>query len=99
MKFYPAEKYQSKCEKLYQRYKKIISNILPNAQIEHIGSSAIPNCISKGDLDIYVSVKKTEHEHTIKQLEGIEFTVKQDTLRTDELCMLEDAKVAIQLIP
>ncbi|CAM3485341.1 hypothetical protein PAMA111031_04255 [Paraphotobacterium marinum] len=42
--------------KLFEKYKNKIQSILPKAKIEHIGSSSIPNAISKGDLDILIGV-------------------------------------------
>lgn len=57
MVFLEPEQYQQRCAQLFNSYQKDISALLPFAKIEHIGSSAIPNAISKGDLDIYVEVK------------------------------------------
>ncbi|UAA83772.1 GrpB family protein [Acinetobacter baumannii] len=70
-------------------YRKQISALLPSAQIEHIGSSAIPNAFSKGDLDIYIEVLPDQFEFAIEQLKTLNFIEKQNTLRTNELCMLE----------
>ncbi|MDB9681181.1 GrpB family protein, partial [Acinetobacter baumannii] len=54
MIFFEPEQYQKRCTQLFNLYRKQISALLPSAQIEHIGSSAIPNAFSKGDLDIYI---------------------------------------------
>ena len=54
MKFHQAKSYQPKCKEIYQHYKTEIKKLLSNARAEHIGSFSIPNCISKGDLDIFV---------------------------------------------
>ncbi|WP_368572539.1 GrpB family protein, partial [Acinetobacter baumannii] len=56
MIFFEPEQYQQRCTQLFSLYRKQISALLPSAQIEHIGSSAIPNAFSKGDLDIYIEV-------------------------------------------
>jgi len=101
MIFLEPEQYQQRCAQLYNSYKKDISTLLPFAKIEHIGSSAIPNVISKGDLDIYVEVKPEHFEFTIAQLKTLNFIEKQNTLRTDELCMLESLNnddVAFQIV-
>lgn len=101
MKFYPAKDYQARCKKKYDAYKANISQVLPDAQVEHIGASSVPNCISKGDLDIYVAVELIHHQESIAIIKKIGFSIKQDTHRTEELCMLEsnnDDDVAIQLI-
>lgn len=101
MIFLEAEQYQQKCTQLYNLYQKDISTLLPLARIEHIGSSAIPNAISKGDLDIYVEVKPDQFEFAITQLKTLNFVEKQNTLRTHELCMLESLNnddVAFQIV-
>ena len=37
-----------------------VSTVLPDASIEHIGSSAVPGSLTKGDVDIMVLVDETE---------------------------------------
>ncbi|MFV5343765.1 GrpB family protein [Acinetobacter oleivorans] len=101
MVFLEPEQYQQRCAQLFNSYHKDISTLLPFAKIEHIGSSAIPNAISKGDLDIYVEVKPDQFEFAIAQLKTLNFIEKQNTLRTDELCMLESLNkddVAFQIV-
>ncbi|MCK0913353.1 GrpB family protein [Acinetobacter pittii] len=101
MIFLEPEQYQQRCTQLFNSYQKEISTLLPFAKIEHIGSSAIPNAISKGDLDIYVEVKSDQFEFAIAQLKTLNFIEKQNTLRTHELCMLESLNnddVAFQIV-
>ncbi|HCO07773.1 MAG TPA: hypothetical protein DIT34_05555 [Acinetobacter ursingii] len=101
MKFYNAQDYQLQCEDRFRHYQTCIHEILPLAKIEHIGSSAIPNTISKGDLDIYIEVMSDQFEFAIEQLKTLNFIEKQNTLRTHELCMLEsmnDDEVAFQIV-
>ena len=101
MIFLEPEQYQQRCAQLFNSYQKDISTLLPFAQIEHIGSSAIPNAISKGDLDIYIEVMSEQFEFAIEQLKTLNFIEKQNTLRTHELCMLESLNnddVAFQIV-
>lgn len=101
MVFLEPDQYQQRCAQLFNSYKKDISSLLPFAKIEHIGSSAIPNAISKGDLDIYVEVGPDQFEFAIAQLKTLNFIEKQNTLRTDELCMLKSLNnddVAFQIV-
>ena len=101
MIFLEPEQYQKNCVQLFNSYQKDISTLLPYAKIEHIGSSAIPNAISKGDLDIYIEVMPEQFEFAIEQLKTLNFIEKQNTLRTDELCMLESLNnddVAFQVV-
>ncbi|SSV82035.1 Uncharacterised protein family (UPF0157) [Acinetobacter pittii] len=71
MIFLEPEQYQQRCAQLFNSYKKDISTLLPFAKIEHIGSSAIPNAISKGDLDIYVEVKPDQFKFAIERLKHL----------------------------
>lgn len=101
MIFLEPEQYQQRCTQLFNSYQKDISTLLPFAKIEHIGSSAIPNAISKGDLDIYIEVIPEQFKFAIEQLKTLNFIEKQNTLRTDELCMLESLNnddVAFQIV-
>ncbi|KQQ76627.1 GrpB family protein [Acinetobacter sp. Leaf130] len=101
MIFLEPEQYQKKCAQLFNSYQKDISTLLPFVRIEHIGSSSIPNAISKGDLDIYIEVKPEQFEVAIEGLKTLNFIEKQNTLRTHELCMLESLNnddVAFQIV-
>lgn len=100
MKFLEAKEYQSGCESKYQYYKSKVQELLPEARVEHIGSSSILDAVSKGDLDILVCVDKPKLESAIEVLKQLHFFEKQNTLRTDELCMLEsfDRDIAFQVV-
>lgn len=101
MVFLEPEQYQQRCAQLFNSYQKDISTLLPFAKIEHIGSSAIPNAISKGDLDIYIEVMSEQFKFAIERLKTLNFIEKQNTLRTHELCMLESLNnddVAFQIV-
>jgi GrpB-like predicted nucleotidyltransferase (UPF0157 family) len=102
MIFYSTEEYQQSCETLFARYNVDIQKLLPNARVEHVGSSSIPNAISKGDLDIFVGVDISQLDYSVKLLSStMKLQEKIDTLRTQELCMLEstsDDGVALQVV-
>lgn len=59
------------------------------ARLDHVGASAIPGALSKGDLDICVVVEASEHAAAVVVLQGLGYAIKPDTLRTPELCMLQ----------
>jgi GrpB-like predicted nucleotidyltransferase (UPF0157 family) len=42
----------------FETHRRRIAGLLPSAEIQHIGSTAIPGALSKGDLDIAVRVAK-----------------------------------------
>ena len=101
MKFYKADEYQAYCEALYRKYELEIATLLPDAVIEHIGTSSIPNAVSKGDLDILVGVDGRKLEKAVKLFSTLGFNEKSNTLRTPELCMLKSNSgedVAFQVV-
>lgn len=101
MVFYTPEQYQINCHKGFNHYKRKIQQLLPHVRVEHIGASAIPQAISKGDLDIFIGVEANELECAVKALKQLGFVEKLDTLRTAHLCMLESAvgeDIALQVV-
>ena len=79
-----------------------VSNLVPGGRIEHIGSSAIPGAISKGDLDVCLIVPQAAHANAVSRLIAHGYHEQQDTLRTPELCMLNSpagaAEHAVQVV-
>ena len=102
MIIHPPSDYQPLAQKVFDEVRTVLRPLLPTARIEHVGSSSVPGAISKGDLDICVSVSAIDFEATLEKLQTLGYTVKGDTLRTEQLCMLEaprkDISLAIQLI-
>lgn len=99
MQFFSQSEYQERVESAFSVLKKKLSEALPWAEIEHIGSSAIKGAVSKGDLDVLVRINRDEFPAAIQIIESLGFSIKQDTLRTESLCMLQGSgDTAIQLI-
>ncbi len=100
MDFHHADQYQTWCHKKFIYYQTQVLNLLPDARVEHIGSSSIPGAISKGDLDIFVGVHRDDHQNAVLTLTSLGFREKLETLRTPELCMLESdsENIALQVV-
>jgi GrpB-like predicted nucleotidyltransferase (UPF0157 family) len=100
MIFHEPANYQENCVALFDEHKEIVHRLLPGAKIDHIGASVIEGAISKGDLDILVAVDFDVHSSSVETLENAGFTIKKDTLRTAELCMMESSYdgVALQVV-
>ncbi|WP_298633676.1 GrpB family protein [uncultured Umboniibacter sp.] len=79
-----------------------LSTLLPYARIEHIGSTAIPGSMTKGDVDIFLGVDRALHSKSIATLSEHGFHIKHDTHRDQALCMmttdLYDIDVAVQVV-
>lgn len=99
MRFLAPGEYQIRLEQMYQQLKELLMTLLPHAEVEHIGSSAIKGAHSKGDLDVLVRVTKEQFKHSLELIASLGFSIKSGTLRTEALCMLEGSgETAIQLI-
>lgn len=102
MRFLDPHQYQPEVTQLFEVIANEVCRLLPKARVEHIGASAIPGAISKGDLDVFVGVDEEELERTVECLERNGYRVKRDTLRNESLCMLEtssyEVPVAMQVV-
>jgi len=102
MKLLDPLQYQIPAREAFLATREEVNTALPNARVEHVGSSSIPGSISKGDIDICVVINFSELEEAVSMLEEMGYVVKLDTLRTPELCMLQsprqDIDLALQVI-
>lgn len=102
MEFIEQSKFLPRIEEIYMELLPKLREIFPDSRIEHIGSSSIPGVISKGDLDIFLGVSKSEFNEAIEQLKCLGFYEQEDTLRTESLRMmgtnLYSEDVAIQVV-
>jgi len=62
VKFRKREKFKERAEKLFLKERKRILHVIPSADIQHIGGTAVPGSLTKGDLDIQVRVKQKDFE-------------------------------------
>lgn len=92
----PSE-YQSIAAEVVEEVAHELSQLIPGCRLEHVGSSAIPGAISKGDIDLCIVVQAHRHDDTVTALEQAGYVVKKDTLRTPELCMLLSPRADIDL--
>jgi len=88
MQLFSAEQYQPDLQQRFVTLRNSLLRLLPYARIEHVGSSAVPGAISKGDLDMAVVVPLAQHAATVQTLLAQGYAEQADTLRTEALCML-----------
>jgi len=102
MKLLEPSEYQGLACSVYASVAQELSRLLPAARVEHVGASSVPGAISKGDMDVCVIVAASSHPRAVKTLEASGYVVKDDTLRTPDLCMLvsprTDLDVALQVV-
>lgn len=85
MRLLDAPDYQPAATALYDKLADEFRRLLPDAVIEHIGSSAVPGVISKGDLDVFVGVRPDHFAAAARAIWSAGFHLKQGTLRTPQL--------------
>lgn len=82
--FYNKSLYE-KAEETFFIHKALIEEVLPECDVQHVGSTAIPNSITKGDLDIQVRVKANIFPSAVNELGKLyelnEGSVKTGTFR------------------
>ncbi|HEY0886081.1 MAG TPA: GrpB family protein [Ramlibacter sp.] len=97
----PSE-YQPEAAAAFAVIARRLMGVLPSIQVEHVGASAVPGAISRGDLDILVLVDAASFDVTHAAIKRLGFAEKPGTLRTAGLCMLvptaEQEDVAVQLV-
>lgn len=53
---------------LFAILKKGIMRLLPDAEVEEIGSTAVPGCLTKGDVDLLVRVAPSDFDAAVEAL-------------------------------
>ena len=59
--FQDVSKVRKAVETAFRRHRRRIKRLVPDGSIEHVGSTVIPNCLTKGDLDIQVRVPRAAY--------------------------------------
>ncbi|MBM0064160.1 GrpB family protein [Alkalicoccobacillus gibsonii] len=49
---------QTILKRMVQKHTLQIQQLIPNAEIHHVGSTAVPNALTKGDIDLQIRVKQ-----------------------------------------
>ena len=75
---------------LFTTVQKELATLLPpSAEILHIGATAIPGCLTKGDLDIVVRVARSDFVNAERVLAS-HFARNSGSVRTEEFAAYED---------
>lgn len=89
--FKPASTFKVLAEKVFEDQKKSISDRLPLAEVHHIGSTAILNSLTKGDLDVNVRVKETDFDTAMETLKQM-YDINQPDNWTNTFASFKDEK-------
>lgn len=88
MKLLLPEDYQPDLEARFGLVQQRLARALPWARIEHVGASAIPGALSKGDLDVCAIVPQARFDEALSRVRMLGYAAKSGTLQTDRLRML-----------
>jgi len=70
-------------QRSFARIAERISSILPEAEVEHVGATAVAGCLTKGDIDVLVRVTREEFAPAMATLDAtLQRSVRNDP--TDE---------------
>jgi GrpB-like predicted nucleotidyltransferase (UPF0157 family) len=88
---------------IFARRRAELEGMLPGARIEHVGSTAVPGSLTKGDLDICVIVEGTEFERANRAL-AARFEIHQPenwsaTLASFTAPTEDGVDVGVQMVP
>ncbi len=94
--FKPVNEFVDKANRIFANEKKRILKLLPFADVQHIGSTAIPNSLTKGDLDINIRVKKDKLVEARSVLEK-NYMPNKLNVWSDESASFEDYNYELHL--
>jgi len=60
--------HRTKAEALFARLEHRLRALLPTAAIEHVGSTSLPDGLTKGDLDVQVRVRAEDYADACRAL-------------------------------
>jgi GrpB-like predicted nucleotidyltransferase (UPF0157 family) len=97
------EEIRERVAAIFARRRAELEGMLPGARIEHVGSTAVPGSLTKGDLDICVIVSGEEFERASRVLAD-RFVVHQPenwspTLASFTAPSEDGIDVGVQLVP
>ena len=82
LRFQPQSELWPLVDRAFQRDAREIRTLVPAAEVEHVGATAIPGSITKGDLDLLVRVPAGDFEPAATALGG-RYAVDQPANWTD----------------
>ncbi|WP_417676463.1 GrpB family protein [Roseibium sp.] len=85
-----------RAERLFNEVRLLVADAVPIADIRHIGATAVPGCLTKGDLDIVVRVPAEKFEEADQAL-SLLYPRNFGSIRTTTFSAFEDSARAPQL--
>ncbi len=98
----PAEELEQETRAAFELHRELLLVLLPGAEVEHVGSTAVPGALTKGDLDLVVRVDQATFPTAIGML-GSHYAAHQPKNWTPTLASFKDPssrrpEVGVQLV-
>ncbi|MFA1820177.1 GrpB family protein [Virgibacillus oceani] len=82
MNFNSTSLFKADAEQAFLSQMELIKEYIPEADIQHVGSTAIPNSLTKGDLDIQVRVTAEQFPEAVKAL-SLLYEINEGSIKTE----------------
>lgn len=100
VRFFECSKFHTNAQQLFLEQKAIIEALIPTADVQHVGSTSVPNSLTKGDLDIQVRVKSEDYLYAVDTLSKL-YSLNNGSISTDSFKAfkgdLTDPPLGVQL--
>jgi GrpB-like predicted nucleotidyltransferase (UPF0157 family) len=66
----PEEDVRDLAEAAFDEHRRAVLALIPSADVEHVGATAVPGALTKGDVDVLVRVSHPEFTAAVEVLSG-----------------------------
>lgn len=87
--FAPEQKFHEKALHRFEQVKRKLEMLIPGSDIQHVGSTAVPGSLTKGDLDIQVRVGAMQYAQARQRLCEV-YSVNNGGFATSDAISFED---------
>lgn len=87
--FYEHRFFNDKAHELFLEHREKIKQVVPKADIQHVGSTAIPGTLTKGDLDIQVRVTQEQFQQAVQALSTL-YSINDGSVKTETFQAFKD---------
>lgn len=56
----PSDDIRDRADAAFERHRSVVLALLPDADVEHVGATAVPGALTKGDVDVLVRVGEAD---------------------------------------
>ena len=96
VKLIPEISVRNQVEQAFWSYSKKLVSLLPDADIQHIGSTAVPGSLTKGDLDLQVRIPKSQFKSADTIL-AQHFERNTGSIQTEEFSSFKDDSATVPI--